>query len=525
VDLATCSTAELLQLRQCCQEIVDNISDRLLETSCQDSVEESPRSACTSGDKRRGRVFPSALLTTSCLAAHRDEVGESTNAPGDVGRVLTAQQLDSDLGLWQAVPQELFPGKRSTKPRADTSSREGSERPVSPSMLSVATAPSDGGTIRFGRITDPPAATTAAGRVSRVLVECASAQSSQCLFDPCGPPNTARREHDTGASDRASPQVGVSGAERSFEQPVFARTARSELTSAVRTAIPFGSGVAPIPECNSSLETPDSMGLTQTSSRMLKGSHSVHPCSSAMESFKELPSEQMAIPARAAQDSTGSISSFDKHTECSHRGRGSASSSVRSHKQRKSATDAALMVQYGFQSPGMSFLHSSPTHRSLCGTELSADGSHQQPGSARFALATAGPVKCGLLSASLSQCASNCTSPHASPAMAVHALGIPSKLSFLKAAQGESSSPPHQRCSLSGDSPQRGSMFGCSPRIDKCEPCKAPTCDGSARSSSPVSSIIPEVLQAQMVTMGFHRPSRVASRSDLYTNRAGDSQD
>lgn len=448
------------------------------------------------------------------------------------GRGITARELDSDLGLWQALPQELFPSKRTSKQRTEFSYREGSQQPTSPSMLSVATAPSDGGTIRFGRTTMELSSAHSTSR-GALAMSLAGPQDTYPVNPVCCTPqqDTERSILTSAINDAATSPITSLAALCDFNDRQQASThlPLPSNTSAPHPSIPVGgAALNAVPECNSSLETPDSCGLTQSSSRMLKGAQSVMPC--MLESFKESPAEQ--IVAHPSLQSPSERSGSESGYTISYRNRGSSASSTqstRSSSRRKGGGDAAPMVQYGFQSPRMSFLLSSTTHLADHKSDVSAAHANTDP-HPRLTVGTGPPRKCGLLSASLSQCASNCTSPHAvSPTVPAPSLGLPSqlaRLSFTRRTFDSSSSPPRSSAfSPSGGSLRKGSLFAGSPiNLLFCERCSDPVsdpmgegttttasgCSPSADSPvSTVSAVIPEALQVQMLTMGYHRPSRV----------------
>lgn len=516
VLLNSCTTSELLQLRQCCELLMLSISDRLDALSSRKLDDNSLRSACTEKERSLPAQVSAALLTCSPTGSPRSP----SAGPG-----ITAQHLDSDLGLWQALPQELFPSKRSLKHQSNFSSREGSQQPISPSMLSVTTAPSESGTIGLGR---PPTEPFSSHSSSRVVPNMALAPARDpCLHPPC---YTPRQDVETGnLSDKLNEAVTspisaiITGDPADLQQPSAACPSRT-VGDAPHPGIPVGgAALNAVPECNSSLETPDSNGLTHTSSRMLKGAQSVVPCNSILESFRESAAEPMMTTVQDSPHSPADFSSSNSVCSASYRDRGSSASSIQSKRsqcRRKGGGDAVPMVQYGFQSPRLSQPAASAGNVADP-TPLTHGSGVEQP---KLAVGTGAPRKCGLLSASLSQCASNCTSPHAvSPTVLAPSMGLPSKLaglSFSQQAFDASTSPPRSSIRSQNEGslgkPSFLAVPSCSPIAVYCEgsePCCEPTLAtasaASANGTSPVSAVIPAPLQMQMVCMGYHRPSRV----------------
>ena len=477
----------------------------------------------------------------------------------DTPSSITARELDSDLGLWQALPQELFPCKRTSNHRSDVSSREedGCQQPTSPGVLSVTTAPSDGGTIRLGR----PAAEPSMHSISRgpqVLSHCAPQEPYS--FNPVG-----FAQHDT---ERAVLSTQINDAAAS---PVMSHSALSDLRDLQQpsTCLPLldsatcgagGIGGAPpgipiggaalnaVPECNSSLETPDSHCLNRSNGRMPKSAQSVMPFDGTIESCSESPDEQIdAFPHRSVHTSAGESGSDVGCTVSTvpYRTRGSSMSSThsaRSQSRRKSSCDAAPTVQYGFQSPTTSYTTPSTMHLGHQCKHSCTTG--DPPSRAALSVGSGPPRKCGLLSVSLSQCASQCTSPQAvSPTVpnSATALSLPSKLARLSVTrrsltpESSASSPRSSVRSTSGGSLQKGSLLvipSCSPVAPHCgrggvhqgtatstaSDCCSPGGARGVNSDSPVSTVsavIPPALQMQMMTMGYHRPSRVITDAVL----------
>ena len=518
VQLATCTSAELHQLQQCCQALMQTISERLEAISFLKMEEHS----------RHGGSCP----RERCVL-HAPACGFLRSSSG-VPSSFTARELDSNLGLWQALPQELFPSKRTSNHRFDVSSREGSQQPTSPSTLSVTTAPSDGGTITLGRpFTEP----SSVHSVSRGPHGTSLAPHEPCPQNPASYVLQQDMEHSilsTHIKDAAaSPTISYTAVSdsRGLWQPC---TCPPLLDNASRDppapGIPVGgAALNAVPECNSSLETPDSYGLTQSSSRLLKSAQSVMQCNSVLQSFTESPAEHIVAhrSVRTSADGSGSDVGCTVST-VPYRNRGSSTSSTqsaRSQSRRRGGGDAAAMVQYGFQSPSTSYVTSSVAN--LADQALPACA-NAHPHS-RLTVGTGAP-RVGLLSASLSRCASQCTSPHAvSPTVptSAPALTLPAKLAPLsltpRTLDSAAFSPRSSVRSPSGGSLRKGSTFvipSCSPAALHCArsavfegtTSTASGCspgDAVASPVSVVSAVIPPALQMQMMTMGYHRPSRV----------------
>eukprot|EP00892_Ulva_mutabilis_P004642 jgi/Ulvmu1/254/UM001_0258.1 len=505
VDLASCSVQELLQLQNCCHLLSQVISRRIAQMP---GVNLSGQADAGS----HGRL----VLTRSSLLAHRDASSRSGDRRCSCS---LPQHLEGDLGLWQAIQQELFPKPVKTRPSMEASSRDDNQGPTSPGMLSVVTAPSDGGTTRGQRPCARSSLRTQlhhADNLSQVAANTAS-QHARCAW--CSP------AHDK-PDDSSTPVSSVCGDGSNTDTAAVSDGAQVRL---VRSTVLQGNGipvhkpVAPIPECNSSLETAGSTGFTASNgtAQLQFG----RPCGSAFTSSSEGPmllSFHKPAAECAAADAAATLQPLPDGPSTQTSGSCSSVSPRCDRRRQRKRDSATPPVQYGFPA--------SPRHASTSNSPGSAGGSghptrDQYEGPAGFTSSLldkemsqarkrcpgVGPrPPTGLLSASLSQANSAGTSPRAAVAspLVTRSAGLPN--SVWPKVTGTYSEPLQLSASNVVEAKCGGS---------------AHSVPASTKSPNPdvlSNSAIPRALIAEMACMGFHRPLRVGSNQALSESCASD---
>lgn len=504
VDLANCSVQELLQLQNCCHSLSQAISRRIAQMP--GVTLPSPADAGSHGRP---------VLTRSSLEAHSDA---SSRFSGRRFSCSLPQHLEGDLGLWQAVQQPLFPKHVKTRGSMEATSRDDVQVPSSPGMLSVVTAPSDGGTTRGQRMCTRSSLRTQATHVDTTNHVSATPSSHPARCACCPRAEDKSEDFSTpvssicgdGTADTALPTEN--GAIRHL------RTA-----AAPGNGIPVYSPVAPIPECNSSLETAGSTGYNASTgtAQLAFGRVSGFPSSS------ETP-VPLSVQVSAAEFAFASDSQPDMqpHTDgpSIQLSESCSSASPRSARRRPRKRDCATPpVQYGFSASPHHPCANESTESGLQSLQAIADGKEagvigserslldKDDDVVRKPMPTVGPrPPTGLLSASLSQANSAGTSPHARGVSPVvkRSYGLP-----------QSTSRQPGTCSAPTNS-MHGSPVDVT--VGRQASSVSTATGGSAlHVSSPLPiSAIPSVLMAEMACMGFHRPLRVGSNQDLNTVKA-----
>lgn len=447
------------------------------------------------------------LLTRSSLEAHRNASSRSVEHRHSSS---LPQHLEGDLGLWQAVQQELFPKPVKTR-HTEPSSREDNQGPPSPGMLSVVTAPSDGGTTRGHRMCTRSSVRTQPYHVDTLsqMPVAAALQHARC-----GCCTGSQDKSD----DLSTPVSSICGDGTHTDVAAIGDSAalRNVRSAAGQgNGIPVHKAVTPIPECNSSLETAGSTGFnashgtTQLQSGRLCGSAFTSSSEGPMLMPFSKPTETCAVEDAAdfVQHLTDG-SSTQISGSCS-------SESPRCDRRRQRKRDSTPPVQYGFPaSPQHPSASNSPRRARGCGAAAQENPSDGRPGSDHYLFDTEdtkarkrnpGVVPrpaTGLLSASLSQANSAGTSPHAAGVGPV-----------VKRPYGWPQARPVPRvgtCSAPLNS------FACSPLEAKGSEARSVPASGQASDSDVLgSSAIPPALIAEMACMGFHRPLKVGSKTDL----------
>lgn len=504
VDLDSCSVHDLLQLQNCCHSLSQVISRRIAQmpgVMLGASAEAAPN----------GRL----ALTTSSLEAHRNSDPISGHRQGWCS---LPSHLEGDLGLWQAVQQELFP--RPVKTRGgwtDPSCREEQNCAASPSMLSVVTAPSDGGTTKGQRMCARSAHRT---QLSQVDTHSQAAPGSNVHHPRCFCCSIVQDKSE----DFSTPVSSVCGDGPTAEPSTDSANGRHpRCPHAQGSSIPVCSAVAPIPECNSSLETAGSIGYNASTDTAQP--HFGRRCGSAFASSADAPAlsfQNVTADATATDIAVSSVqtgtagASMQLSRSCSST---PPSHGRRKHRKRESGTPP---VQYGFPT--------SPHYHSASISSESAPGSvhaeEQHNSSDRLGLddlladkalvrsrrpaSAAGPrVPTGLLSASLSKAKSAGTSPHVRGILSVTAGHGPVLGASYHARQGTTCPEPlnclERRHIADRDQTSQHASA----------PDHAAFPKHGLGVSGESSSAIPQVLMAEMAYMGFHRPLRVGSKQEL----------
>lgn len=484
VDITSCSVNQLLQLQSCCHSLAQLISRRIAQMP-----------AVSVGLQHDACPKARLALTSSSLEAHSNSSSRSG--------IRKSWQVDNDLGLWQAVQQELFPKSSNAQGWTEFSSREDSTCVASPEMLSVVTALSDGGTMKgphmYGRSSSRTQASNAVEPLSQAVNKL-TVQYARCRS--CSP---ARDK----SADFSTPVSSICG-ETAVETGVEPCVRQTRLPYVQGSTIPVCKPVTPIPECNSSLETSGSTGYGASAGTVQPQSGRLGTASSADAALMQV---QRANAAKAIDVLDGSCFAGDAETSSSSSGSCSSTPPPCKRGNQRQRDSSTPPVKYGFpDSPnhpsGSGCSDSSPVSENTGNEESDSPVTQglvcgQSADMPRKPASAPGPrVPTGLLTASLSQANSDGTSPQADPSMAL-GLTPKNRLAPRQAQLGTSSAPTScvARTPVA-DVSNRGS----DPRV-------AMLSVSYVSGSSP--STIPPVLMAEMACMGFHRPLRVGSKPDL----------
>lgn len=448
------------------------------------------------------------MLTSSSLEAHSHAASRSGNTRCWSSLPL---HLEGDLGLWQAVQQELFPKPLKTSGGwTEASSREDSHCVASPGILSVVTAPSDGGTTKGQRVCARGPHRTQLSQIDTLshAMPSSTSQHQKCL-------NCSFSQEKF--EDFCTPVSSVCGDGTAVESAKdMANVRHIRGTMAQGSSIPVCKPVTPIPECNSSLETAGSTGFNASAG--LSQPQSGRRCGSVFASSADGSTlfQKVAVDTSVAEVEETLVGTGTAGPNRQSSASCSSASPPSDHRRQRRRDGGTPPVQYGFPA--------SPNHPSASISSGSAPGSvhadaeHKDSGrqrlegllaarshdkSRRPASASGPRVPTGLLSASLSQAKSAGTSPHGVGGISmVRQAGTRSAV--RPAVGGETCSAPL-------------SYFDHSPTVDVSQrgsEAHISVHSGNA-SAGDTPSAIPSVLMAEMACMGFHRPLRVGSKQQL----------